>query len=431
MVADRSTLNTRPAWAPLTVFVALAIAGCNGAAPPASAVGETPTPTESASPTVSLSPSSLPEASPSAEPSPSASPSTFSSGPFGILPAEAPLTFKPGIACSGTIGANDAVAIVELHGSSTDGGTTVLRDYADLSKPRSVCTFQDTSILQLVDPRHVVIYGEGVIYAVVDLPVVRYHWFKLPSPASSFGVDFIAMAPGLDRIAWRVSRPDGSASDEIHLTNTSGDRVVATLPDTNEGRCGSSFDSNPGAFTRSGTALFILDTPLPEISLAVVAGEKTVLSDVGSASEAPAIRPLRALWSPTTESLYYTKNGALWRWTPSAGRVRYLAGVTWTSASISPDGIHLAYAVAHADGTSDVYLVDLVHGGSPVRIGKGHRDAPVFLNNVQLWFLGVGWDGCTGGGPSEPLIYNIANGTESPSVIDRVVRVWPATDSQF
>jgi hypothetical protein len=29
------------------------------------------------------------------------------------------------------------------------------------------------------------------------------------------------------------------------------------------------------------------------------------------------------------------------------------------------------------------------------------------------------------------LIYNLVNGTEAPSLIDSVLRVWPATDSQY
>jgi hypothetical protein len=428
MVADRGDTRTRGALLPVAMSLALALAACGGGAPSAAS----PSPLASlAAPTADAEPTAAPSALPSVGPGPTASQAALHSSPFAILPADAPATVRPEITCTGPIGASDPVAIVQLHGTATEAGPIVLRDYADLSKPRSVCTFGNVGILQLIDPRHVVIYGDGDVYAVVDLPDVRYRWLKLPAGTSGFGVDLLTISPALDQVVWRESHAQGTDTDVIHSTTASGDRILATLPDTNAGRCGSDLDSNPGAYTRSGDALFILDAPLPEISLIVVGGGNTLLSDIGSATAAPSARPLRVLWSPTSGALYYTKNGDIWRWTAATGRVRYLAGVTWTSASISPDGAHLAYVVRHTDGTSDTYLVDLAHDGAPVHLGKGHRDGAVFLNNVQLWYVPAGFHGCTGEGPQTPLIYNLVSGTEAPSLIDSVLRVWPATDSQY
>jgi hypothetical protein len=81
--------------------------------------------------------------------------------------------------------------------------------------------------------------------------------------------------------------------------------------------------------------------------------------------------------------------------------------------------------VAHPDGSHDVYLVDLAHGGSPQLIGKA-RNNPVFLNSQQLWYTTVVAQGCTGPGP-KPLVYSLVDGSESPSIIDFVADVWPAT----
>jgi len=36
-----------------------------------------------------------------------------------------------------------------------------------------------------------------------------------------------------------------------------------------------------------------------------------------------------------------------------------------------------------------------------------------------------------GGSGDQPLIYNITDGSESPSIIDWVRHVWPATSSNF
>jgi hypothetical protein len=425
-VADGRRLRVRGTWTPASVVLAFALLGCSGVtpSPSLSPAADTSAPTQALA---SLAPP--PSASPAITPSPTSA--SLPSGPFAILPGVAPANFVAHISCTGTIGASDPVALVQLHAAVAYTGPVVLRDYADITKPRTVCTFGNTGFLvvQLIDARHMVIgAGDGSSFAVVDVPEVRFHWFHLAQPAAGFGVDFIAVSPALDRVIWKEVQPLGSPHDVIHITSARGDRVVATVPDTNAGRCGSGSDSNTGGYTRSGSALFILDEPLPEISLLVLESETVVFSDVSpSLVPATTTRPLMALWSPTSETLYYKKSGSIWQWTPSGGSQRFLSGVDWASASISPDGAHLAYAIEGSDGLSDTYLVDLAHGGQPVRIGKGHRAGPVFLNDTQLWFIPQGGGGCTGPAPTGPLVYNVSNGTESPSIIDNVRRVWPAT----
>jgi hypothetical protein len=39
--------------------------------------------------------------------------------------------------------------------------------------------------------------------------------------------------------------------------------------------------------------------------------------------------------------------------------------------------------------------------------------------------------GCATFGSEEPLIYDINDGSESPSIIDQVMAVWPATSSNY
>jgi hypothetical protein len=405
--------------------LAFALLGCSGLAPSVSSSATLPATPEQTAVAASGTPESTVQR-------PTASPAFATHEPFAILPGAKPAGFDPVVSCTGPIGATDSVALVQMRAAVAFSGPVVLRDYADPSKPRTACTFGNTAfaIVQLVDARHLVIASDTGAYAIVDVPVVRFRWFQLPvSPGSE--VELIAVSPALDRIAWKVVRPGGAATDVIHVTSTAGDRVISTLPDTNMGRCGASTDSNPGAYTRSGSALFVLDEPLPEISLLVVEDDTVALSDVSPApTPAPSTRPLFALWSPTSETLYYVKGGDVWRWTPSAGRTRYLPGVTWTSATISPDGAHLAYSVQGSDGLHDVFLVDLLHDGSPVRIGKGHRAGPAFLNSSQLWYMPDNrGGGCTGEAPQGPLVYNLTNGSESPSIIENVRRLWPATST--
>lgn len=406
-----------------SAVLALTLAGCStGLAPSGADSSLLASPSAAPSPGASgVSYTLPPPASPVSTTSPTDTPPPPLLGdPFTILGAPAQ-HITPGISCSGSIGAADPVAVVDLP---TAGGDfqQVLRDYADVSKPRTACALGG-SVVQLIDARHVVVdpRTDSGAYAIVDLPEVRYHWFALPSGTN----DFLAVSPGLDQIAWRRT----GTKDAIHLTSRSGDVVVASLPDSNEGRCGAPTDSNNAGYTRSGSALFVLDEPLPEISLIVVQGRQVVLSDVGTAKAEPATRPLFALWSPISETLYFVQNGSVWQWTPALGLTIFLPGVAWDWASISPDGSHLAYAAPISDpyGDHDTYLIDLAHGGSPVKIGKGHAGQPSFLNDRQLFYLPEGGPrGCTGPSPT-PAIYDVATGTSAPSIIEDVRATWPAT----
>jgi hypothetical protein len=405
---------TRRTHAVASIVLGVSLAGC--AAGPSMSTAPSPTPLAA---TPGPSASATPPASPSPAPSETALPVVGDS--FGILSAP-PAAFGGTITCTGPIGATDPVAIVDLL-----DGRTVLRDYADPAHPRTACVLGTGYVTQLIDPNHIVIEepaGERT-FAVVDLPEVRFHWFRVSM--GEFGNALLAVSPGLDEVAWNEVE-NGEPFDRIHLATAGGDRVVAKLPDTNPGRCGAPTDSNRAAYTRSGSALFVLDEPLPEISLIVVKDGALALSLVGTAAAATATRPLKALWSPTSETLYFTQAGAVWRWTQARGRTVFLPGVTWQSATIAPDGRHLAYSVDRSDGLLDTYLVDLAHGGKPVRIGNAPHGGPVFLDATHLYVVpGDGPGGCTGPGAPGHQIYDIVSGAESATDIDWIQHVWPAT----
>src|SRR5439155_9403288 len=87
-------------------------------------------PSPSATFTSSVAPSTAPTAPPPHTP-------TSSSATFDLLPVQQPAGFVSKIACSGSIGTSDPVALVRMHGADGE----VLRDYADPASPRTVCTF--------------------------------------------------------------------------------------------------------------------------------------------------------------------------------------------------------------------------------------------------------------------------------------------------
>src|SRR5579859_3447214 len=362
-----------------------------------------------------------------------------SNATFNLLPVPQPTHFVSQITCSGSIGVSDPVAIVQLHAAVAYTGKYVLRDYANPLNPRTACQLPGPSTmlavgLQLIDARHLVIPFDLATYAVVDLPEVRYHWFRLPVAPSTLPM-FIAVGPHLDQVLWL--RPDqaNGGTDQVHVTTSGGDRVVASLPNPHEGRCGSPDDSALGAYTHSGARLFVLDQPIPNLnSLMVVEGETPVLSLLPPTATAGWPRggqPEMAVWSPTSETLYYRQAGDVWRWTPGAGPRRFLRGVNWLNPTIAPDGRHLAYAVLRPDGVlHDVYLIDLAQGASPRLIRKGPRTLPVFLTSTDLWFKTEN-AGICGPGGNQPLIYDITDGSELPSIIDDVIAAWPATSSNY
>jgi len=350
------------------------------------------------------------------------------------------------ITCSGAIGAADPVAVVQLH-SAADTGELVMRDYVDPRNPRTACQFHTQQaghgygVAQLIDAHHVVIASNDCcqLFAVVDLPEVRFHWFQLPRPAGFAGW-LLAVSPRLDEVAWTSNNDSTGGDRRVHITTKAGDKVVANLPEA-LGRCGAANISKDAAYTHSGGHLYVLDQPLPDNTLLVFQGSKQVLlvapPEGGSGvASGPRLRawptgtqPEMAVWSPTSETLFYRQNGDVWQWTQAAGAQRYLPGVNWYYPTFSADGSRLAYAVPRADGLHDIYLIDAAHGGSP-QLLKGARTLPVFLNSTQLWYWSEG-QGICGVGINHPLVYDITDGSEAASIIDQVVAVWPATSSNF
>ena len=332
-------------------------------------------------------------------------------------------------------------------------GPLVLRDYADLANPRTACTFTTSDPVQLIDGHHVVVSGAGPgLFAVVDLPEVRFHWFQLPTSQNT-SAEFIAVSPQLDEIVWRKGGPYDQMGTilhrEIHITTAAGDTVITGLPDEPTGFCGAPSDwSKQGSFSASGEHAFVLDQPrhLQEVqgggvsaeasqySLRVFAGTTLVYSVLPpSAGWAEGEHPAFPVWSSTSETLYYRLGNDVWRWTPDAGASQFLTGVRWSNSTISPDGRHLAYAL-HSDATdapANGYLADLPVPGQPLRIGSVMA-GPVFLNNSQLWLITQAVDyGCAGSEKPKPVIYNVdAHGT-AVSIIQGVRFVWPATSSSY
>jgi hypothetical protein len=406
----------------------LAVSGCAASGLASPSAMETSSPMASPTPRASASPSRTTSPSVSVEPAkPTPGPATTGGPILDLLAADPPPRFVSPITCEGSIGDLDPVAIVRLR--APDDGVPpypVLRDYADVAAPRTACTFGagDYWIHSLIDARHVVIGGgPDQQYAVVDLPEVRYHWFRLPRTELSF-TSLMAVAPSLDSVTWRRASTDGSLARQILMTDASGDHVLVDLPAIETGRCGSPLDSSEGAYARTGESFHVLDQPYASMNvfLAGLGTDVELTLYPPDAGWDETSMPLMPVWSPISETLYYRVGVEVMRWSPGSDPEVFLADTPWSRPTFTPDGNHLAYATDEG-----VFLVDMTRDPAP-RLIRADASLPVFLNSSQLWFKAADAGGCVTGEISE-RIYDLRDGSEAPSIIDEVIAVWPATSS--
>lgn len=392
-------------------------------------VSQWPSPATSTSPSVSPLPTASATIEP-ATPQPTAEPSTSAGTVADLFATDPPAGFVSTITCEGAIGESDPVAIVWIRPS--DGETRsgpVLRNYANVAAPRTSCTFAsgDYWIHSLIDARHIVITAsdiDGLLYAIVELPEVRYHWFRLPTNELESGTLF-AVAPDLGSITWWRVSTEGAQGREAVLSDAAGRHVLAALPELLDGRCGSPLDSSQGAFARSGDAFYILDQLMLSVNT-LVAGRGTVGELVISPPEGgwtDETAPLMALWSPTSETLYYRLGPDVMRWSPGSEPKVFLADTSWSHPTFTPDGRYLAYATH--DG---VHLADMTAGSAPQLI-RADASEPMFLNGTQLWFKVSAQGGCVGEEHPE-RVYDLNDRVDAPSIIDGVMAAWPGTSSQ-
>jgi hypothetical protein len=394
---------------PQLVILGMLVVGC----------GEPSGPQARSSPAVIASPSlssSSVSPLPWLSPSPSATPPaattpTSSSATFLLLPtvlAPEPESFTT-VTCTGSIGPSDPVGVGIL--STT---VLVLYGYADATNPRTVCQMGGPWPVQLIDAHHMLVEGTSapkhdLIYAVVDLPEVRYHWFQLPDPKNQ--LQFPAVGPGLDRIVWASKDPARNV-DDVHLTTSAGDNVVASIPNAHLGGMG----GVDARFTNSGSYIWFSDDFGSADSLLVLDDSQTPQAVFSlNGGRVP-------IWSPTTETLYYIDNGDVWRWTAADGARIFLSGVNAITVTISADGRYLAYdSHSAADSVNYSYLVDLVKGDGPKQLGNGGRGGGVFLNSTLLSYATEA---------HTRLVCDVSTGTESPSAIMPSGISWPAASSR-
>ena len=334
----------------------------------------------------------------------------------GHLPGTTPHLITPAAAtCSGTWGNTDPVAAVSLHGSTA----VVLRDYADITHPRTLCTFT-LPVLAILDPHHVVALDTAsnaisTPSAVVELPSARVFDIAVAGPVS-------AVAPDLSQVLW-VN--ENSSTPSLHDSWDSQDKLIQTYPQVN-GICG--VGPVPGAWSRDSKYGFATWTQGLDASyLNVVASDHTsaFVSKPPPGGWLPNQVPVMALWSPTNDRLLWTQANTIQQWSPSGGIWTLRTNLTWQYPAMSSDGTHLAYVLSDSSGNSTIHLLNPTTGAE---LGALHAGTlPMFLTPNWLWFK-VSAGGC---GPQDPTsyIYDFSDHTFTASSLDWVYATWPATSA--
>jgi hypothetical protein len=221
------------------------------------------------------------------------------------------------------------------------------------------------------------------------------------------------------REIWNPS--DGQDRFEWHLVGHGADRVVATAPPWCHCGGGGDSDSLDAAFSLDGRYMSWVATAGPrsaDLQVRTLDGQLVGKEATGSMD----------VWAGG--SLYYEDQGGIEKWTDGAVTT-VAAGATWIRPHASPDGTSIAYFLRGADSLGRVWLLDTATGKSRELLDEP-RSEPVFLTNRYLWYRGdmpCAREQCPMGPPvtasGTTYVYDLQDGTESPSAIAAIYDVWP------
>ena len=299
-----------------------------------------------------------------------------------------------------------------MHGSNAE----ILRDYADESHPRTLCTFR-WPVFSILDPHHVVALddsGSSTATAIIELPSARV--FDLGVAGN---VD--AIAPDFSQVLWYSTGNPPVLQD----TWKTGSTTIQVYPELS-GLCG--IEPVAGAFSRDaryGFAVWLQGAAYLNIVDASTHQGVLAIKPPASGQWPPFQGPEMPLWDPVSDQLFWTQGGVIKTWTPSDGTSTLRTGLTWSWPTMSPDGTHLAYILSDSSGNGTVWLLNPQTGASQGKIGTGTQ--AMFLTKDWIWVKNN-----TGGcGPQSPAtyIYDLRDHTTTASSLDWVYATWPATSA--
>jgi hypothetical protein len=319
---------------------------------------------------------------------------------------------------------NTSLALVNLRGVSH----IVVRDLSDIGHPTTLAALgMSPPQPQFVSATEFAYLDPDVIgdYATYPANLVRVPFGGSPKTlvaSAVHGIFLYAFAPDGRTAAYLSTHSFGS---ELHLVTSGNDRLVSSMPPILGGcespSCGFGMDFR---FMYSPDGKFISLSQTvggPNFRLWSSDGKLLKSNPDGSSYSMSA-------WSGS--SLYFVDAGGVEVWRDGVTSV-FLPGVHWLRPKASPDGTQIVYAASDSAGSTHVYVVNTAT--KSVREIKKFRREPVFLTSRYLWYEGERAcqtaDHCDKSLPVTPnginYIYDLQDGTEATSIIDRVYDVWP------
>jgi hypothetical protein len=302
---------------------------------------------------------------------------------------------------------NRCLALVTLRGSNR----IVVRDITDISHPTTVSSFAALDWPQFVN-------GNTLSNVVSGTSLFR---------ASLSGSSSVMVARTAEQFMAYTWSPDGgtvaylapnSSGMALHLVSGGQDRLVdgaiPALP-----AVGCEYEPCPGADTWDFRLSYSPDGAFISLVMSIAGASAFRLwSSDGKVLQSSDSQPRgMSTWSGAGFYFPDAKGIEVIR---AASTSLFLSGVSWIHPQGSPDGKHIVYETRDSQGWHHTFVVDT--DSQMVRELTKGRTQPLFLTSRFVWARGEGSPGISNG---NTYLYDLQQGTESPSIITQVFDVWP------
>lgn len=312
---------------------------------------------------------------------------------------------------------NRCVALVTLRGSTQ----YVVRDITDIHHPISLTTF--------TAPSPPLMAGAAAVSYVRGPTLLRMSWPGRPETVAepSRGLYFNAYAWSPDGATVAYVSPFNSGG-QLWLYSAGQSRIIAPIANLSPthscpyASCADQADIRL-LFSPDGQSIsFVQNYGGPSLYTWTLAG-KLLQTD---ASESD----MMSVWSGS--ALYYRDDAGVERWQAGVKSL-VLPGVAWIRPRAPLTGGQIVYEVRDSAGAAYVRILD-TSSGNTREIAKS-RSEPAFLGSHLIWYKGertcVPSDPPPCGGnvktteTGKTYLYDLQDGSETESLITRVLDVWP------
>ena len=317
------------------------------------------------------------------------------------------------------------LALVTLRGSNS----VVVRDVTDISRPKTVSTMPELSMLQFATANE----ASGIDYGVRNTGLVRMPFGGSPRtvlPDSGRLPGYYDWSPDGSALVYLTHSPTESNSVmALHQLTSSGDRVLdGSIPALPAVGCESEFcplaeawDARLAYSTDGATISWVTSIANVNTFRLWASGGKLLVSS-GS--------PVRSMSVWSGNFLYFRDAKGVQAWRDGI-TAPFLPGVAWIRPKASPGGGQIVYETRDAHHVAHTFVLDTTT--RKIRELKRARFDPHFLTPRYVWYQGqracvagdhcpTGWSAIASG---KTYIYDLLAASESESRITAIYDVWP------